>query len=213
MKLITDSGVSKTLINFNDWLAIKSQTELVRTSKGFRPYGTAYKLPIIGRAHVTLTAEAGASITTWVYIVKDRKEQSLLGKGDGERLGIIKLNPKGAAAEVVNRISQIPKAEQLSMDPFEEDPQQEKHLFANSQNFSVTKPGSSRASQLKFMSKRMQYQLYKPHVEYQCITLKGGRGLLSQNTCIMLVKFERWVFLQFFSKRHRIGDIKGQNWF
>ena len=117
----------------------------MRTSKGFRPYGTAYKLPIIGQAHVTLTAEAGASITTWVYIVKDHKEQSLLGKGDGERLGIIKLNPKGAAAEVVNRISQIPKSEQLSMDPFEEDSQQEKafirefpKLFSNKTLFHVS---------------------------------------------------------------------------
>ena len=75
----------------------------MKTSKGFRPYGTAYKLPIIGRAHVELTAEAGASINTWVYVVKDKKEQSIIGKNDGERLGIIKLNPQGATAEVVNR--------------------------------------------------------------------------------------------------------------
>ena len=67
----------------------------MKTSKGFRPYGTAYKLPIIGRAHVTLTAEAGAKISTWVYVVKDKKEQSLLGKDDGERLGIIKAESQG----------------------------------------------------------------------------------------------------------------------
>jgi hypothetical protein len=73
MELITDSGVSKTLINYNHWQAIKSQTDLVKTSKGFRPYGTAYKLPIIGRAHVTLTAEAGAKITTWVYVVIQKR--------------------------------------------------------------------------------------------------------------------------------------------
>jgi hypothetical protein len=40
IKLITDSGVSKTLLNYNDWVAIKQQSELVKTSKGFRPYGT-----------------------------------------------------------------------------------------------------------------------------------------------------------------------------
>ena len=74
IKLITDSGVSKTLLNYNDWAAIKQQSELVKTSKGFRSYGIAYKLPIIGRAHVTLTAEAGAKISTWVYVVKDKKE-------------------------------------------------------------------------------------------------------------------------------------------
>ena len=123
MKLITDSGVSKTLLNHNDWVAIKQQSELVKTSKGFRPYGTAYKLPIIGRAHVTLTAEAGAKINTWAYVVKDKKEQSLLGKSDAERLGIIKLNPRGATAEVVNQIKEIPKAEQLAKKSFVEDPE------------------------------------------------------------------------------------------
>ena len=121
IKLITDSGVSKTLLNYNDWAAIKQQSELVKTSKGFRPYGTAYKLPIIGRAHVTLTAEAGAKISTWVYVVKDKKEQSLLGKSDGERLRIIKLNPRGASEEVINQITQIPKSKQLAIDPFLED--------------------------------------------------------------------------------------------
>ena len=99
------------------------------TSKGFRPYGTSYKLPIIGRAHVTLTAEAGAQITTWVYVVKDRKERSLLGKSDGERLGIIQLNPRGALTEVVNRVSDIPKAEQLAVDAFDEDPKQADLIF------------------------------------------------------------------------------------
>ena len=72
-KLITDSGVSKTLLDYNDWFAIKQQPGLVKTSKGFRPYGTAYKLSIIGRAHVMLTAEAGAKINTWVYVAKDSK--------------------------------------------------------------------------------------------------------------------------------------------
>ena len=129
MQLITDSGVSKTIINYNHWHAIKSQTDLVKTSKGFRPYGTSYKLPIIGRAHVTLTAEAGAQITTWVYVVKDRKERSLLGKSDGERLGIIQLNPRGALTEVVNRVSDIPKAEQLAVDAFDEDPKQADLIF------------------------------------------------------------------------------------
>ena len=129
MQLITDSGVSKTIINYDHWNAIKSQTDLVKTSKGFRPYGTSYKLPIIGRAHVTLTAEAGAQISTWVYVVKDRKERSLLGKSDGERLGIIRLNPRGAPTEVVNRVSDIPKAEQLAVDAFDEDPKQANLIF------------------------------------------------------------------------------------
>ena len=49
-----------------------------------------------------------------MYIVKDKKEQSLIGKIDGERLGIISLNPEGALLEVVNRTSHITKTEQLN---------------------------------------------------------------------------------------------------
>ena len=44
LKMVADSGVSKTLLNYNDWLTIKNQCELVKTSKGFRPYGTTHKL-------------------------------------------------------------------------------------------------------------------------------------------------------------------------
>ena len=149
MKLITDSGVSKTLINLNDWLAIKPQTELVKTSKGFRPYGTAYKLPIIGRAHVELTAEAGASIRTWVYVVKDKKEQSLLGKNDGERLGIIKLNPQGATAEVVNRLTHIPKTEQLSTEAFEEDPRMSDAFISEFPQLFSNKTGKFKGDPIK----------------------------------------------------------------
>jgi hypothetical protein len=121
--------VSKTVIDYNHWHAIKSQTELVNTSKGVRPYGTAYKLPIIGRAHLTLTAEAGAQITTWVFVLMDHKERSLLGKSDRERLGIIHLSPRGALTEVINQVSEIPKTEQLAIDAFDEDPKQADIIF------------------------------------------------------------------------------------
>ena len=92
----TDTGISKTLLNRNDWEAIRSGCKFVKTSKRFRPYGTAYHLPIKGKAQVKLTAERGATIDTWVYIVDDKREQSLLGEGADIRLGIVKLDLKGA---------------------------------------------------------------------------------------------------------------------
>ena len=53
---------------------------------------------------MTLTAQRGAKIATWVYVVDDPKEQSLLGE-DATRLGIVKLDVLGAPEEVVNHIS------------------------------------------------------------------------------------------------------------
>ena len=54
---------------------------------------------------VTLTADRGATIETWVYIVNDKREEFLLSEGDAVRLGIVKLDLKGATEEVVNKIS------------------------------------------------------------------------------------------------------------
>ena len=50
---------------------------------------------------MTLQAVNGAKIKTRVYILNDRKEQSLLGMYDSIRLGIVTLNPEGANEEVV----------------------------------------------------------------------------------------------------------------
>lgn len=103
--LATDTGVSKTLLNRNDWNKIKGDCKFVKTSKRFRPYGTAYHLPIKGKARVNLTAERGAAIQTWIYVVDDAREQSLLGESDAVRLGIVKLDLKGAKEEIVQRVS------------------------------------------------------------------------------------------------------------
>ena len=99
--LATDTGVRKTILNKDVWDKIKADCTLVKTSKGFRPYGlSSYRLPIIGRACIMLTAEHGASIKTWVYIVNSRSESSLLGEKDAVRLGIVKIDLKGARKEV-----------------------------------------------------------------------------------------------------------------
>ena len=75
----------------------------MKTSKRFRPYKTAYHLPIKGKAKVTLQTENGAEIETWIYVVNDKNEQSLLGKADAIRLGIVQLNLKGAETEVIKK--------------------------------------------------------------------------------------------------------------
>ena len=88
VSLSTDTGVRKTLLNKSDWNKIKSSATLVKTSKLFRPYGTRYHLPIIGRAYVTIKSENGATINTWVYVVNSFKESSLLGETDAVRLAL-----------------------------------------------------------------------------------------------------------------------------
>ena len=114
--LATDTGISKTLLNRNDWEAVREGCKFVKTSKRFRPYGTAYHLPIKGKAQVKLTAERGATIDTWVYIVDDRREQSLLGEGDAIRLGIVKLDLKGAKDQIIKKVEYSRK---ISINPGE----------------------------------------------------------------------------------------------
>ena len=57
-----DTGTSKTLLNSSDRSKFKGDFKLVTTTKHFRPCGTAYHLPIKGKARVTLTAEKGGSV-------------------------------------------------------------------------------------------------------------------------------------------------------
>ena len=78
-ELITDTGISKTLINLEVWNEVKNQCTLVKTSKGLRPYGTKVHLSILGKAKMWLEAENRARTETWVYILRDKKEQCLLG--------------------------------------------------------------------------------------------------------------------------------------
>ena len=60
------------------------QEEKVR----FRPYGTDGHLPVLGVVHVKLQCRAGKRKHANLYVVRGQKE-SLLGKRDGEDLGII----------------------------------------------------------------------------------------------------------------------------
>ena len=82
LKMATDTGVRKTILNRGDWKKIAGECRLVRTKIRFRPWGTEEKLPIRGRVKVTIRARAGAEITTYVYVNDDDKDFSLLGKSD-----------------------------------------------------------------------------------------------------------------------------------
>ena len=111
MMFATDTGISKTLLTRTDWEKVNKGCKFVKTSKRFRPYGTSYHLPIKGKALVTLTAERGATIETWAYVVDDRKEHSLLGESDAMRLGIVKLDLKGGSEEVVKKVDYLRKTD------------------------------------------------------------------------------------------------------
>ena len=100
IRMATDTGVRKTILNRSDWKKVQDKAMMVKTKIKFRPYGTDTHLPVRGRAKVQLRAKAGAVITTYVYVNDDDKESSLLGKRDAQRLGIIKINLEGREEEV-----------------------------------------------------------------------------------------------------------------
>ena len=101
ISLVTDTGISNTLLNRNDWEKVRNECTFVKTSKKFRPYGTGFHLPIRGKANIFIQSVNGARIKTTAYVLDDRKEQSLLGSVDAIRLGIVTLNPNGAKEEVI----------------------------------------------------------------------------------------------------------------
>ena len=88
--------MSKTLLNRLDWEKVKHLCTFVKTSKHFRPFGTCPS----EEAKVTLRAEKGATIESYVYVIDDKREQSLPGEQDAICLGIVKLHPQGAAEAV-----------------------------------------------------------------------------------------------------------------
>ena len=62
----------------------------------FVPYSTNSALKIMGKLKVVLKNSLKKKIETTVYVVKNAKE-SLLGKNDGEALGVISIKLEGVA--------------------------------------------------------------------------------------------------------------------
>ena len=109
---LTDTGVRRTIINMKDWRKVGEGAKIRPTTLKFRPYGTRHFLPILGRAKMTLQAEAGATINTEVYVNDSETEESLLGEKDAERLGIIQVRIRGGSEAVeVRRVRQNRKSE------------------------------------------------------------------------------------------------------
>ena len=100
-KWTADSGVSKSLLREEEWEKMKNKNSSLKLKKNkinFRPYGTKIILPVIGRAKVVLQCQSGAKVKSMVYVVKNQRE-SLLGRRDGQKLGIIQIIPEGKESE------------------------------------------------------------------------------------------------------------------
>ena len=95
IKMTVDSGVKRNLINLNDWKKIRSSATQVNSSRRFVPYGTETELPVRAKAKVKLQAAKGALVETEVFIVESAEVETLLGRDDAIRLGIIQLSPEG----------------------------------------------------------------------------------------------------------------------
>ena len=83
-----------------------------KSNRKFRPFGTAVNLECLGCSKVNIRAEAGAVIRIMVYVICG-VEENLLGREDAERLGLIKIDRKGAREEQVRKITQFLKERDL----------------------------------------------------------------------------------------------------
>ena len=119
VELLINSGVNKTLLSEKDWKKVKAvrgerPPKLKKNAIKFVPFGTKINLPILGRTRCKLRAVNGASVKTLVYVVEGQK-QSLMGLKDGEALGIIKIDPKGASEDKVNHLDAMKKEEPVKL--------------------------------------------------------------------------------------------------
>ena len=121
IKLVVDTGVSRTLLSEEAWLKLKPHKgerdpKLSKCKRKFVPFGTNGKLECIGMSKAVLEAKAGAKCKTMVYVIRGVAE-NLLGKTEAVRLGIVEFYPEGAA-EFVRKLSEtwkkeVPKAGQI----------------------------------------------------------------------------------------------------
>ena len=110
LKLVVDTGVNRTLIAEEMWLQLKPgkglrKPKLKKARKRFIPYGTNQRLVCLGRSKVSLEVEAGARITTIAYVMRGTDSESLLGRVDAKKLGVVSIDLKGAG-EVVRSVEE-----------------------------------------------------------------------------------------------------------
>ena len=99
VEFLIDSGVYRTLLTEEQWKKVQAdgsnrKPKLKINKVRLVPYGTSQGLTVLGRSKCRLTARAGNTVETVVYVVRGAKE-SLLGLKDGEDLGIIKIQLEG----------------------------------------------------------------------------------------------------------------------
>ena len=75
MSLIVDTGVNRTLLAEKEWVKLCPQKglrvpKLKKNKRRFIPFGTNGRLECIRRSKVKITAAAGSSVKTKVYIIK-----------------------------------------------------------------------------------------------------------------------------------------------
>ena len=100
LEVKVDSGCSKVIIPEKVYKQISKTTRLIKTKVRLRPYGMKDHLEVLGGAKVRLTAQAGASMETWCYVVKGFQTESLLGSEEAKRLGILEIHAKGKPADI-----------------------------------------------------------------------------------------------------------------
>ena len=81
---------------------------LKKTKRKFVPFGKKEELTCLGRSKVKLRAVAGATIRSMVYVIRD-VEESLMGRLDALRLGLVTVRKEGAQEEQVARVDQQTK--------------------------------------------------------------------------------------------------------
>ena len=80
--------------DFGCILAKNPNVAIRRSYMRFRPYMTGRIIPLIGECDVILTNDHNKKLKTTVYIVEGGNE-SLLGKEDATKLGIIRIDRRG----------------------------------------------------------------------------------------------------------------------
>ena len=90
-------------------MAADQGVKAVSTTRKSVGYGADTELPIRAMVKVTIQSKRGAVIQTCVYIMEDPEAESLLGRDDAIRLGIITLDLEGNSKaklikEQVNRL-------------------------------------------------------------------------------------------------------------
>ena len=93
---LIDSGIYKTQLTEELWEKLwpermNSMVQLEESSFRFTPDGIGRNLKLLGTARCLIKAEAGAEVITSVYVIKGAQE-SLIGLGDAQTLGILRIN-------------------------------------------------------------------------------------------------------------------------